>query len=336
MSLKKVVECIQKNNRFLVTSHTGLEGDALGSELAFMFLLKALGKEAIVVNDDELPVEYDFMPGFSSIKRMTSKLQKIDFDCFAVLDCADLSRCGEVSKLNTRSKCVLNIDHHISNTNFGDINLVRPYASSAAEVVFKIFKSMRVAFDRDTATLLYIGMLTDTGSFHYANTSSFTHQAVSELLKCDLDVRSIYKRVYENNLFEDMRLLIKTLNRLKRIYAGRVAWFEIEGEVLKRKNISFDLAERLLSFARSVRGVEVAVIFKENLKAPPASVRVNLRSQGGIDVNKIAAFFGGGGHKAASGCTVSGSIGQVKRMVLRKIKEALDESNPSIKSDKKI
>ncbi len=334
MSLKKAVECIQKNKRFLITSHTNLEGDALGSELAFMFLLRSLGKEAQVVNDD-VPFGYDFMPGISSILHPGCGFKRFDFDCFAVLDCADLSRCGSLSHLDTDGKCLLNIDHHISNTNFGDINFVEPFASSAAEVVFKLFKKMHVQFNRDTATLLYVGMLTDTGSFHYANTSSFTHQAVSELLKYGLDVQAIYKRLYESNPFEDMKLLIKTLNMLKRSYSGRVCWFELKKPLLKKKDISFDLAERLLGFARAIRGVEVALIFKENL-GEPRSVRVNLRSQGIVDVNKIAAFFGGGGHKAASGCTVSGSIKQVEKMVLDKVREVLDESNPSVMQDKEI
>lgn len=325
MSLRKSVECIRKNKRFLLTVHTNPEGDALGAELAFYKLLKKIGKSATIINEDRTPYSYAFLPLVNKIghKAMDKRhIKRIDFDCFVALDCSDLQRTGEIYKINTKGKPVLNIDHHISNNKFGDVNWVDPKSSSASEMVYRIFKKMRVPFDKDSATCLYVGMLTDTGSFRYSNTTSFTHKAAADLLKFKLDVPQIYKSVYENIPFDDMKLLAKILPGMKRESSGRIIWFEIRKNLIKNAELSFDLSEHILSFARAVKGAEAVVLFKENLGVKN-EIRINFRSQGKVDVNKIAQSFGGGGHKTASGATFHGQIAQVRRKVLARIKEQL-------------
>jgi phosphoesterase RecJ-like protein len=321
MSLKKVIACIKRNKHFLITTHTNLEGDALGSEIAFFILLKALGKQASIINLDSLPSGYSFLPGINYIKKFQKNLRYIKFDCFVILDCSDLERCGEVTKINKDNKPILNIDHHISNKRFGNINWVEPHSPSCTQMVYKLYKKLRIPLDRDIAMLLYVGILTDTGSFHYPNTTSLTHKIVSELLKYNLDIAQIYKNVFENITFKDMGLLTKILPTLRCEFYGKIVWFQIKRELLKQREASFDLSEYLLTFARAIKDVEVAVLFKEGLKQKN-EVRVNLRSQGEIDVNKIAQFFGGGGHKTASGATIKGSIEEVRRRVLAKIRES--------------
>ena len=321
MSLKKVVACIKRNKKFLITTHINPEGDALGAELAFYKLIKALGKKAVIVNDDDLPYGYDFLPGAKQINYFKPSL-KIDFDCFVILDCSDLKRCGDVYKLNKAKKPVLNIDHHISNPKFGDINLVDPHASSCSEIIYRIFKQSHVPFDKETAILLYVGILTDTGSFRYSNTSSSTHQAVAELLKYKIDVSGIYRQLYENKPLKELTILSKLLQNVRQTKSGKIVWFELCQDTLKDKVLSFDLNERLLTFARSVKNMEVALIFKE-IPGKVPQVKISLRSRGQIDVNKIANFFGGGGHRSASSCTVAGRIPQVRKKVLAKIREYL-------------
>jgi phosphoesterase RecJ-like protein len=320
--LKKAAACIKKHKNFLITSHTNLEGDALGSELAFYRLLKKLGKGATIINEDDLPYGYDFLPGRNSIKKFKKGMKDISFDCFVTLDCSGLKRTGEVYRMNIDNKPILNIDHHISNERFGDINWVEPDASSCAQMVYKLYKKLRLPLDRDTALFLYTGILTDTGSFRYPNTTSSTHKAVSELLRYNIDIPEIYKNIYENIPLQDIRLLTKILPHMRISAGGRLAWFQVKRNMLKNKRLSFDLTENLLSFARTIKGVEVAVLFKENLGVKD-EIRINLRSQGKIDVNKVASFFGGGGHKTASGATVQGKIDYVKRKVFAKIKESL-------------
>jgi phosphoesterase RecJ-like protein len=189
-------------------------------------------------------------------------------------------------------------------------------------MIYKLYKKLCLSLDRDTALLLYVGILTDTGSFHYPNTTSFTHKAVSELLRYNLDIIQIYKNIYENIPLADIKLLSRILPHMRISAGGKLAWFQVKRNMLKKRRLSFDLTENLLGFARTIKGVEVVVLFKENLGVKD-EIRVNLRSQGKIDVNKIASLFGGGGHKTASGATVRGKIDYVRRKVLTKIKESL-------------
>lgn len=322
MSLKQVVQCIRKHKNFLITSHTNLEGDALGSELAFYRLIKALGKQATIVNADAIPSVYKFLPGINRIKKLKENLIANKFDCFVLLDCADLQRCGKVFMMNQNNKPILNIDHHISNDKFGKVNWVEPGYSSCCEMIYKLYKELRIPLDKDTALLLYVGILTDTGSFHYSNTTSITHKIVSELLSFNIDVVDIYKKVYQNLTFEDLRLLMEILTTMRRLCKGKLVWLQINNNLLKNRTISFDLTEQILSLVRTINNVEVIVLFKEILGVKK-EVKVNLRSQGKVDVNKVASFFGGGGHMAASGATVKGSLEEVIRRVLAKISKSL-------------
>jgi len=321
MSIKKVLAYIKSKNNFLITTHTNLEGDALGSVLSLYKLLRLLNKKAFIVIADKIPEEYFFLSDIEKIKKFDKNLKRVKFDCFIVLDCSDLRRTGEVYKINSPPKTILNIDHHISNERFGEINWVEPAASSTCEMIYKLYKKLNIPLDKDIALLLYVGILTDTGSFHYPNTRAFTHLAVSELLKYNLDTYKIYKEIYENIPLEDARLLSKILSGFKETLGAKVIWFQIRQSILNKNKISSDLTEHILSFGRVIKGVEVVVLFKEN-QGRKNEIRVNLRSQGKIDVNRIAAFFGGGGHRTASGCTIKGKIEEVTRKVLDKIKES--------------
>ena len=322
MSLKRVIDCIKKNKVFVITSHQNLEGDALGSEISFYNLLRKLGKSAIIVNQDPTPQVYTNVLGSRLIKKFRHNM-KLKFDVLVMLDCSDKSRCGPVACLAISGQPIVNIDHHISNDKFGDINWVLPAASSVAEMVYRIYKRMHIKIDVDTAKALYVGILTDTGSFSYINTTSFTHKVTAELLKFNLDIPKIYRDIYESISFADMSLLTKIISTLERDASGKIIIFQIKQELLRGRKIYFDLTENVLRFGRLIHGSEACVLFREQQRKK-REVRVNLRSQGRkVDVNCIAQFFGGGGHRTASGCTLSGTLKTVKQKVIDKIKEQL-------------
>ncbi|MCK9430249.1 MAG: bifunctional oligoribonuclease/PAP phosphatase NrnA [Candidatus Omnitrophica bacterium] len=322
MGLKRICASIRKYNNFLITAHTNLEGDALGSELSFYSLIRKLGKQGVILNEDGIPYGHDFLPGIKKIRKLDDKSSSIKFDCLVVLDCADLKRTGGVYRINKNNKPVLNIDHHISNRGFGDAHWVDPQASSCSEMIYRIYKQMRIPISRPEAICLYTGMMTDTGSFRYSNTSSFTHQAVAELLKFNINVPLIYRYVYENLAMDETKLLIKLLPQISFSVGGRIAYFKLKRNLLKNGAISMDLGDQLLSFGRSIKGVEVVLLFKES-PGVKNQVRINLRSHGKVDVNKIAAIFGGGGHKTAAGCTAHGETNQVVKQVLASIQRVL-------------
>lgn len=317
-----LIKNVKKYDSFVITSHVNLEGDALGSELAFLSLLKSLGKKAVIVNDDDLPYGFEFLPQIKSIVKYSPKLKNLDFDCLVVLDCSDLNRTGDAYKVNKLNKPIINVDHHISNSYFGSVNLVEPHASSCCEIIFKLFKAAKVPYKYESAIALYVGIMTDTGSFHYSNTSSFTFYAASELVKCGLNVQQIYRMIYEDKPFKDLMILAGILSSVKLANKGRVAWVVLNKNHTSNKNLSFDLSEKILSFCRSIKGVEVAVLFKEIETFVP-QVKVNFRSQGKVDVNKVAKFFEGGGHKTASGCTINSTLISAKRAVFNKIAKEL-------------
>jgi len=323
MSLKKVISHLKEKNNFLVTAHINLEGDALGSEIALFRLLKAFGKRATMLNDDSIPCSYAFLSDTRLIRRFQRK-NIPDFDCLVAVDCSDLRRAGGIAEMDLSGKTVVNIDHHVSNDNFGDVRWIDHHASSTSEMIYKLYKLMKVPFNRKIATALYVGMLTDTGSFRYTNTGSSTHRAVADLMKHGLDIRQIYNQIYENIPFSDMKLLADILPAMKRSASGKVVWFELPRKIWSGRKIFFDLTEHILSFGRSISDVEVVCLFKENL-GENNEVRVNFRSHGKVDVNRIASSFGGGGHKTASGATVTGKLQEVRKKVLAKVREALEK-----------
>lgn len=324
MGLKKVIKAIEENSKFLITSHINLEADALGSELAMAKLLKDEGKQVVVVNEDKVPKEYSFLPGTKEIKQpkedLFSLLKRENFDVFTVLDCSDLNRCGKAKDLFIEDKLILNIDHHRANKRFGQINWLEPDSSSCCEMIYKLYKALNKPIEKDIAVLLYTGILTDTGSFHYPNTTGFTHKVISELLQFKLPISDIYHRIYESIPYSDVKLIPQILSSLKKDASGSIFYLTMDRKTLKRKKSHYDLTENILNFVRSIRRANLVILFKEvNLK----EVRVNLRSKEGFDVARLARIFGGGGHRTAAGCTINRELEVAKSLVLEKARELL-------------
>ncbi|MBU1999168.1 MAG: bifunctional oligoribonuclease/PAP phosphatase NrnA [Candidatus Omnitrophota bacterium] len=322
MSLKKVIACLKENKSFFITTHTNVEGDALGSELSFCMLLQAMGKKVFIFNQELPPQEYLFLPGIEAVQKLSRRASKLKFDIFAAVDCSNLKRTGEVYKINDGNKAILNIDHHISNSGFGSINWIDSQASCCCEMIYRLYKELKIPISREVALLLYSGIVTDTGSFRYSNTNKIVHRITAELLRHKINVAEIYQSLYQNIPFGDIKLLVNLLSDIQTDRSKRIVWFRIPGKILKKADLSVDLSDYILNFGRQVRDVEVILLFKEN-SAGKNEVKVSFRSQGKVDVNTIAGFFGGGGHKSASSCTVSGNLLQAQQKVLKKVKESL-------------
>lgn len=318
---KKLLEEVEKkeNKTFLVTAHVHLEGDALGSELACRELLEALDKKVVVFNEDTPPEAYQFLPGLKSIRHVFNARP---YDVAVFLDCSDASRIGRAHRAVMKSAgTVLNIDHHISNSRFGDVNWVNPKASCACEMVYELFGALGIAVTKSAALALYTGILCDTGSFKYATTSSATHRITSELLRYDLDVYGIQRRLYESMSAAYVRLLGRIIQGVKRSGDGRVAWIEIGAPLLKRHPALAEQTDEIIHYARAINGVEVALLFKETEAA--REVRINFRSTGKTDVNRLAQLFGGGGHAMASGATLRGRFRDIVGRVVREARRQL-------------
>jgi len=318
--MNMVLEAIKKHKRFLVTAHVNPEGDSLCSQLAMKELLIALGKEAFIIDSDAVPEHYKFLP---KIGEMSNDLAaKPAFDAILVLDCPTLKRIGLVAKLLSDDKAIINIDHHISNENFGHVNWVDPNASSTGEMVYRLFKEAGVPLTRETALCIYIAILTDTGSFNYDNTSTVTHEIAGELLGYGLDPAVVSESVYERRTLEDIRFLGLVLSTLKVNTTGEIAYLEITRKMTDDTGADISKSEGFINYARSIDGVKVAVLFKEDLK-DPSRINVSFRAKGETDVNEIASYFGGGGHTKASGCTMEGTLADIEVKILPKVEELL-------------
>ena len=307
--IDKIIETINKNKSFLLTAHVNLEGDALGSELAMYLLLKKLKKKVVVVNNDPTPVIYDFLPSVDTIQH-DFKEEKVDVAIF--LDCSDPYRAGKVKDYMMRAERILNIDHHISNTYFGDINWVEPDESSACQMLYRLCQRYKI-MDKNIALCLYTGIFTDTGKFTYSNTNSDTHRIVADLMQYKIDPPVVFERINSMCVKTDMAFIGKIISSLKFDSKNNICWAVIEDWA----DGDHDLTEVIFSIMRHLQGVDAFVLFK---KLAGNKVRVNFRSRNYVDMNKVAKFFGGGGHKRASGTTMEGDIKAVERKVITFIK----------------
>lgn len=309
--LSKIVDKINKSRSFVITAHTNLEGDALGSELAVYILLKQLKKDVTIYNNDHIPSIYQFLPYSKVIK---NSLKKKHFEVGIVLDCSDFSRTGKVKDdLSNKVDYIINIDHHISNTYFGDINWVKPQTSSTAQMVYELCERFKI-MNKDIALCLYTGIFTDSGSFTYASTDSQTHKVISNLMKYNLKPDKIYGNLHSLCNAYDLKLISQIIASLRFTAKNKVCWAIIGN--WEEKN--YDLTEVIFSIMRLLKGVEVFLLFK---KIGKNKTRVNFRSRSYFSVDKAARFFGGGGHKRASGATLEDNIKNAEKKVISFIKK---------------
>lgn len=293
-----------------------LEGDALGSELATYLLLRKLHKKVVICNNDVTPKIYSFLPSVEVIK---NELEDDSFDVALVLDCSDSSRTGKVKDYLSRAKCIVNIDHHVSNTYFGDLNWVQPNVSSAAEMVYQLCRRLNI-IDKNIALCIFTGIFTDTGNFTYSNTNARVYRIVSHLMKYEIYPDKIYRALHSGCSINNLKFMGRILTSLKTDKTKKICWASVE----KWPESDFDLTEIVFSMMRLFKEGEVFVLFK---KMGKSKIRINFRSNGKVDVNRIAKFFGGGGHKCASGTTLEDTLEGAERKVINFIKRYTNEKN---------
>lgn len=319
MNAGSIKKAIQKFNRFLISSHINPEGDSIGSQIALALLLKRLGKSVVIVNESPVPQILRFINGTENVLKEMPR--DFDFQAAIILDCPDMSRLGKVSKCVREDHVIFNIDHHVSNENFGKYNWVDTDVSSAGEMIFELFKTFKMKIGYDEAVCIYVAIMTDTGSFRYKNTFARTHAITAELLDKGVEPYDIYGRIYETTTLEDTHLLAEALQTLKKTDDGKIAWLWITKDMLKKTKASLEGTEGIINFARSIEGVEIAILFRET--GTKDRIKVSFRSKGKVDVNKLASFFKGGGHVTASGCTVFGKMDEAEKKVLDKARGML-------------
>jgi phosphoesterase RecJ-like protein len=244
----------------------------------------------------------------------SAQLQGKRFAYGIVLDCASLDRAGkEMAGILENCDSLINIDHHISNTGFGAINIVDAGASATGEILYRIMDSLGIKISPDVATNLYAAIVTDTGSFQYQNATSRCHLAASMLLDLGANHRNVQQCLNEQKNLSSIRLLEKGLSTLTLEQDGRIAWMSLPRRFFEETGCNLDDSEDFVNYPKSIAGVEVGILFKE---VDDGVIRIGLRSKNIADVNILAGRFGGGGHERAAGCTVRGTLQEVEALVV--------------------
>ncbi|MEW5895126.1 MAG: bifunctional oligoribonuclease/PAP phosphatase NrnA [Candidatus Omnitrophota bacterium] len=316
-----LLEKLRKYDTFLISTHVNPDPDALASMAAMGLHLEGLGKVIHLISEAPVPERFLFLPKMDKIRSL-KEIKRVNYDAAIITDAGDLERIGDVCNLLNKDKPIINIDHHITNTDFGDINYVLSDYSSTCEVIFWLLKKDRALFTKELAELLYVGAMTDTGSFRYTNTTSRTHRMIAELMKFPIDANGLYKKIYEQVPLTDLKYFTRVVSEFDALCDGRLICVDLPKKIVRKFSEQFDLRDKLFGYLRTIEGVEVLVIFTEENEHV---TRVNFRAQGGVDVARIASKFQGGGHSKASGCVIAGNIKTAHRKVLPVVKEAISD-----------
>jgi len=299
-ALESMVDELARNDRFLITTHEGPDGDALGSLLGLHQILTQLGKDSVMFLAEKefpLPVEYRFLA-----------LQEVFHE--PPVDLADRTivflDCGNIDRMPVDwlrdGHCILNVDHHHDNTRFGAVNLVDVDASCTAEIIFEIGRRLGATITPEIAQALYVGLITDTGMFMYENTDARTHRVAAELIEAGVEVNEIFRRLYERVPEEKLRLVARALGKIERRLDGALSTTYISSEDYAVTGADETLTEGVIDFVRGIEGTLVAAVTRDKPESQREARKVSLRStDGSVDVSRIARLKGGGGHRRAAG-----------------------------------
>jgi phosphoesterase RecJ-like protein len=317
-TLQRAAEEIRRRRRFVIASHVRPDGDAIGSQLAMAYALRALGKEARIVNRDPPPLPLLSFPGVADIEIA----ERIDDtgDAVIVMESGDLSRTG-VAGLD--AGFVINIDHHVGNTMYGAVNWFDVSAAACGEMVFDLVRELRVPLTYEIAVHVYVAILTDTGSFHYSNISPRTFDTCRQCVEAGVNPQAVARAVFDSNSLGRLKLFGAVLRGMQLDAAGQVATLTVDEQLLADCGATYDDTDGLINLPLTVKGIQAVMFFK---KIGRDDWRISLRSKGNIDVNAVATQFGGGGHKNASGCSATGSLDGLKALFEKRVLEQIERS----------
>lgn len=309
----KIKNLIDSSNSILLLTHEGPDGDAIGSVLGFYHYLAAINKSVDMIILD-IPKVFDFLP---SIDRVVDNTDK-EYDLGIVLDCATENRIGQNDDLFAKCKHTICIDHHLSNTNYCDVNLVEPNASSCCQVIYYLFKDWNVSINKEIGESLITGVLTDTIGFGINTVNSETFKLAAEISDLGININSIYDRVLWKKSMSQYQLMTIAMDRLEFLCDGKIAFTYILEDDLKKVAAVDGDHEGIVDIGRNIEGVEVSLFIRED-----NGWTISLRSTGTVDVSKVALAINGGGHFMASGGKLYGSFEETKERVINEIKKVM-------------
>jgi bifunctional oligoribonuclease and PAP phosphatase NrnA len=301
--------------RALMLGHVHPDADVLGTLLALGLALEARGWSVVYGGPHPAPAALGFLPGVERYQVL--KAVEGPFDVAVLTDCPNPARTeGLIDQARAAAPVVVNIDHHPDNRRYGHVNWIDTAAAATGEMVYRLLVDLGVALTPAIATNLFTAVHTDTGSFRYSNVTPLTFRIAADLVAAGADPAAVSSALYERRATDALRMLGATLARVQVSEDGRVAWLALPADAVPERFVE---AEELVNYPRSIASVRVACLLRERGN----QVKVSLRGKGDVDVQRIAARFGGGGHPNAAGFTVAGSLDTVTGDVLGAVREAL-------------
>jgi len=319
INLRDLVEECRKADSFLITSHTGPDGDSVGSMLAMRHFLNALGKTDVTcASHDPVPRVYDWLPGAEEI--VDADTMRGAYDLVVVLDVAQRDRIGSVGTRLSPDQRILVLDHHREEEPFGTVNFIDHTYASTSEIIVELFEAAGLEISREAADCAYVGLTTDTGSFKYANTDARAHRTAARLLEAGVDVSDISSRIFDVMSLAKSDLLRRVLERMQVSECARYAWSHVTEQDLVEAEAKSEDVDGLVNFVRNLEGIEVGMLFRE---LGPERVKVSMRSRGKLKASEVLKPFGGGGHAGAAGATLHLGLENGRAAVLGAVEEAL-------------
>lgn len=304
--LQRIKHIINEGKRFLITTHIDPDGDAIGSVLSLYWAFESMNKMSLIYLRDPIPYRYNFLPGPS---HTLHEFNDTAFDGIFVLDCGDLSRIGDGYESLKNRGTIINIDHHNTNESFGSLNLVDETASSTAEILYRLYTSLNIAFTLNISINLYTAIFTDTGSFRYENTNAHAFHICEEMINKGVNPSYVSRMVHENHPKERFILLGLVLATLETYFNDRIAVACVTNDMFRQTDTTREHTDGFVEYLREIKGVEVAILVRE---INSTHYKISMRSKGMVDVASVCNLFGGGGHKNAAGCYIDGNLYEVK------------------------
>ncbi len=316
--MKRIIELINTYDNMAIFTHVNPDSDALGSSIALKLAVESLGKKATIYLEDYPHDNYNF---FNIEKHCKFKYKNANHDLAIVLDCPQLKRIGEYTKVFKRFIKTIKIDHHASNECFADENLVESKTDSTCTILYKIFNKMDIEITKEIAAALYAGIAGDTGCFMHSNTSSDTHRVCADLIDRQINLEKINFNLFKRRSVAQARLYSNTLANMRYFYNNQIAIAVITKDDYKKYGASVFDTYGIAQFMVGIDGIKISVVLTEK---NDNQFIVSLRSEN-FDISKIATHFGGGGHKKAAGCCVLGSSETCVKKIIEQCETAIRE-----------
>lgn len=316
MTLDNILEQIKKAKSIVILTHENPDGDAVGSALAMYLALKQMKKEEVDVIIPEYPRTYSFLPNVDKVKK---EGKEQNYDLAIALDSATIKMLNGWSKYFEEAKTRIVIDHHSTNTMYGDLNYVNPDSPACTQILLTIFEYFKIEITNEIGKCILTGIITDTGGFQYGSTRPETFEFAARLLKSGINVSEIYKKAMNTKTRANFELRKRAIERMEFLENGKISFTYITKQDIEETKASLDDHEGIVDEGRSIEGVEVSIFLRETEKG----YKVSLRSNEYVNVSDVCLMFGGGGHKHAAGCIIAIPIEQGKEKLINQIKMQL-------------